>query len=218
MDIERARKAMVDSQVRPSDVTDIRLLKAMGSLPRETFVPANRRGLAYVEKDIPLFADRWLLKPRDFAKLVHSASLRSEDLVLDIACGYGYSCAVMAHLAGVVIGLEVDEEIAAKASERCADLGLDTVAFMTGTLDEGCPKQGPYDAIIVEGGVEKVPDALLSQLKDDGGRMAIILVEDGVGHATLFTKSGGAIGSWRLFETTPPGILPGFNHSAGFVF
>jgi protein-L-isoaspartate(D-aspartate) O-methyltransferase len=218
MDTVQARKHMVDSQVRPNDVPDLRLQSAMSEIPREAFVPTNRRNLAYVEKDVPLFEGRYLLKARDFAKLVHSLNLKSDDLVLDVGCGYGYSSAVMARLVSVVVGLESDEEAADKASQNFSEFGIDNAAMVQGELPAGCERQGPYDAILIAGGVQGHLDTLLSQLKPEGGRLATIVMEGTLGHATLFTRSHDAIGRRRLFEAYPSSILPGFNLSAGFVF
>lgn len=218
MDLALARKHMVDSQVRPNDVPDLRLQSAMERLPREAFVPANRRHLAYIEADVPLFDGRWLLQARDLSKLIHGAAIQPGDLVLDVGCGYGYSSAVMAGLCGVVVGLEEDEAVVAKASETLTGLGIDNAVAVQGNLAQGCAKQGPYDVIVVAGGVATGWDALLDQLKPDVGRMVAIVMERGVGQATLFTRAGNSIGRRRLFEAHPPGVLPGFNHSEGFVF
>ena len=218
MDTIEARKHMVDSQVRPNDVTDPALVRAMSTVPREAFVPTNRRSLAYVEKDVPLFDGRWLLKARDFSKLVHGATIQPGDLVLDIGCGYGYSSAVISFLAGVVVGLEADDRPIERATETCRTHGYDTVAFVQGSLAEGCPKQGPYDVIVIEGGIETLPDTLFAQLKPNGGRLVAIMCEDGVGHATLWTRHGEKRGHRILFEAYPAGILPGFEKERAFVF
>lgn len=218
MDTVLARKHMVDSQVRPNDVPDVRLQHAMETIPREIFVPANRRPLAYVEKDIDLFDGRWLLKARDLSKLIHGASIQKDDLVLDVGCGYGYSTAVMAQLGGVVVGLEDNEAAAEKAQENLTTLGCDNAVVVTGPLTEGCEKQGPYDVIVVPGAVERNLDKLLSQLKPDVGRLVTIVMDRGLGQATLYTRAGAAFGRRRLFEAQPAGVLPGFNLSAGFTF
>ena len=218
MDLALARKHMVDSQVRPNDVPDLRLQAAMERLPREAFVPTNRRHLAYVEADVPLFEGRWLLKARDLAKLIHGAAIQPGDLILDVGCGYGYSSAVMAALCGVVVGLEEEDAVVAKASEHFTSLGIDNAVMVQNKLAEGCAKQGPYDVIVVAGGVQRGWEGLLSQLKPDVGRMVAIVMERGVGQATLFTRAGDTYGRRRLFEAHPPGVLPGFNQSEGFVF
>jgi len=218
MDTAKARKHMVDSQVRPNDVTDSGLIKAMGRIPREDFVPSNRRSLAYVEKDVPLFEGRWLLKARDFSKLINEAHIHPGDLVLDVGCGYGYGCAVMAPLASVVVGLEDNAEAVSQAQTSCTNLGLDNVAIVEGELAAGFADQGPYDVIVIAGGAEIIPEKLFDQLSPEGGRMVAILVDRGVGHAMLYTRHHDAIGERMLFECHPAGILPGFNRTAGFVF
>ncbi len=219
MDTARARKHMVDSQVRPNDVTNPRLQQAMNTIPRELFVPTNRRALAYVDRDVPLFDGRWLLKARDMAKLIHAANIQEGDLVLDVGCGFGYSSAVMASLAGMVVGVEEDEDVCAKASENFSTLGIDNAVMVNEPLPQGCPKQGPYDVIIIEGAVEENLDTLLGQLKPDVGRLVTIVMDRwDLGHATLFTRSGESFGRRMLFESRPAGVLPGFNRSEGFVF
>ncbi|WOI52385.1 protein-L-isoaspartate O-methyltransferase [Parvularcula sp. LCG005] len=218
MDTVKARKSMVDSQVRPNDVPDIHLQVAMETVPREIFVPANKRALAYVEMDVPLFDGRWLLKARDFSKLIHAAKIKPTDLVLDVGCGYGYSAAIMAHLASVVVGVEANAEAIEKAEQVLADLALDNVAMVQGDLPAGVPSQGPFDVIVVAGGVTTGLEPLLQQLRPDGGRLVTIIVKKGVGVATLITRSGDSFGHLPLFEAHPSGILPGFEAPATFQF
>ncbi len=218
MDLVKARKAMVDSQVRPNDVPDVRIQQAMETVPRELFVPANRQSLAYVEKDVPLFEGRWLLKARDFSKLLHAARIKETDLVLDVGCGLGYSTAIAAHLGSVVVGVEEEEDKVTKAAEALSDLGLDNAAVMQAPLADGVAKQGPYDVIVVAAGVEDNLDTLRGQLSEEGGRLVTIIVENGVGHATLITRHGDAFGDRRVFEAHPAGTLPGFEKTPAFVF
>ncbi|MEE4213263.1 MAG: protein-L-isoaspartate O-methyltransferase [Parvularcula sp.] len=218
MDTVKARKHMLDSQVRPNDVTDHALQAAMGELPRERFVPADKRHLAYVERSVPLFDGRYLLQARDFAKMIDAANVQRSDLVLDVACGYGYSAAVLSRLASVVVGVEDDETVVAKASERLAEQGCDNAVMMHNPLTEGCAKQGPYDVIVLAGGVEDGLTNLLHQLKPDAGRLVTVMMNGRVGRATLFTRAGEAFGERTLFECYPPHVLPGFGKKATFTF
>lgn len=218
MDTAKARKHMVDSQVRPNDVTDFALQGAMLELPRERFVPADKRALAYVEQDVPLFDGRWLLKARDFSKLINEANIQKDDLVLDIGCGFGYSTAVLSKLASVVVAVEEDEKVASDASERIGELGLDNAVVMQNALTEGCPAQAPYDVIVIAGGVETNLEPLLKQLKEDVGRLVTIKMDGPVGHAMIYTRSGDAFGERRLFEAHPAGVIPGFKKAQSFQF
>lgn len=218
MDFAEARKHMVDSQVRPSDVTDIGLQIAMETLPRERFVPSNRKNLAYAELGIELFPGRWLVQARDFSKLIHAAGIRKGDLVLDVGCGFGYSAAVISRLAGMVVALEDDANMAAKAEKRFGELSIDNAVSVTGPLDEGMTGQGPYDVItIANGGIALRPQTLLDQLKT-GGRLVAFWVNGGIGRATVYTKSETAIGDRFVFESQPPGIIPAFRQAEAFVF
>ncbi|WP_306252760.1 protein-L-isoaspartate O-methyltransferase [Parvularcula sp. IMCC14364] len=218
MDFATARKHMVDSQVRPNDVTNSALQQAMERLPRELFVPGNQQAMAYAELDIMLFPGRFLLRARDFAKLVHAAGIEQDDLVLDLGCGYGYSSAVLARISGMVMALEDSEEHAALAEAKLADLGLDNLVVLSGALTEGLPKQGPYDAIVLaSGAVEHVPTVLLDQLKE-GGRLVCIEMGEAPGHAVVFTKSADGIGKNTVFEASPRGIISGFAREKSFAF
>jgi len=217
MDFAAARKNLVDSQVRPHNVTDKALIKAMGDVQREKYVPDEMAGQAYVEKDLPLFAGRWLLKARDFSKLVNGAEIKPTDLVLDVGCGFGYSTSCLSHLADMVVAIEEDDAIVAKAEQNLTEDGRDNEVVVAGRLIEGKPDQGPYDVIIIAHGVEFMPENLLRQLKQ-GGRLATILVRDDVGEATIFTRSGDVFGHRAIFEAAPGGILAEFCSPKHFKF
>ncbi|MDP2621023.1 MAG: protein-L-isoaspartate O-methyltransferase [Hyphomicrobiales bacterium] len=221
-DFEQARTRMVIAQVQPNDVSDPRLLAALLEIPRERFVPASRRAIAYIDEDVLLKpADgrnpaRYLMEPMPFAKLVQLADILPADLVLDIGCGTGYSSAVLSRLADSVVALECDEELAAAANETLPELEIGNVAVVTGPLNQGYPEEGPYDAIVLNGAVSQVPEALFEQLKE-GGRLVAILVEEGRSQAWLFTRHGGrATGRPASNASAKP--LPGFAREEGFVF
>src|SRR5690606_23928883 len=137
------------------------------------------------------------------------------DIVLDIACGRGYSCAVLARLASMVVGLESSHDMAAKATEALEALGVTNAVVVAGELKAGAPDQGPYDVIFVGGAVEVVPDAWLAQLAD-GGRLGVVIREPGgVGRATVMVRSGGVTGSRVVFDCATP-LLDGFARPRAF--
>lgn len=209
LDLEAARTAMIDSQVRPNDVTDRRLIAAMGAVPRETFLPAARRASAYADAMVETGPGRWMIAPRDFSKLVNIAAIRDTDRVLDIAPGCGYSTAVLARMGASVVALEQDE--AAAKVVRDAVSGVEVVA---GPLKSGAASKGPFDVIFVNGAVEEVPQAWLDQLAE-GGRLAVAVAEGGVRRARVYTRSGGKTAYRTPFDTAIP-LLPGFEKAAEF--
>lgn len=209
------RVMMVDTQVRPSDVTKFPIIDAMLSVPRETFVPDAKREAAYVGENLDLAPGRVVLEPRTLAKLLDGLDVQPGELVLHVGCGLGYSPAVIARLAETVVTVEEDEALAAEAQRILSDEGVDNAVVVAGPLAEGSAKCAPYDVITIEGGVEVVPDALLSQLKD-GGRIGAVFMDGAVGTVRIGYKAGGAV-TWRsVFNAAAP-VLPGFRKARGFI-
>ena len=214
VDYAQARRTMVDCQVRPSDVTDLRIIAALLDVPREQFVAPSRRAIAYLDLDLPVAegSPRALLKPMVFAKLLQAAEIRETDRVLDVGCTTGYSAAVLAKLAGHVVALEEDPALARVAAEN---LGAHA-AVAGGPLNAGWQADAPYDAILVEGASEVRPDRLLAQLKE-GGRLVAVIGSAPLGKATLYRKVSGQITALPLFDAVAP-LLPGFAKTLAFVF
>ena len=211
----RRRTIMVDTQVRPSDVTKFPIIDAMLSVPREVFVPDSLKEAAYAGENLEIAPGRTLLDPRTFAKILEAAEIQPSDLVLDIACGLGYSSAIAAHLAEAVVAVEDSEDQAQAAQSALAEADVDNVAVVQGPLSAGSPKHGPYDVILIQGGVETVPEALLDQLKD-GGRL-VAIVEDGrLGTVRVALKSDDTV-SWRYAFNANAPVLAEFRKSVEFA-
>lgn len=209
------RVMMVDTQVRPSDVTKFPIIDAMLSVPRETFVPDARREAAYVGENLPLAPGRVVLEPRTLAKLLDALDVQPTELVLTIGCGLGYSAAVIARLAETVVAVEEDEGLAADAQRILSEEGVDNAVVVTGPLADGAAKCAPYDVITVEGGVEVIPDAVLAQLKE-GGRIGAVFMDGAVGTARVGYKTEGRM-TWRpVFNAAAP-VLAGFRTARGFT-
>jgi len=215
-----ARQNMVDGQVRPSDVTDIRILDAMLAVPREAFVPENQRALAYLDLDLDISegasAKRFLVRPAVTAKLLQAAEIKDTDKVLVAGCATGYTAALVARLARQVIATEADPAQAARAGDVLLTLGIGNVAFRTTTAAEGDSANAPYDVIVLDGATEVTPEQLYGQLKE-GGRLVGVFAMTKPPRATIVTRSHGDFGNRALFDATVP-VLPGFERVPAFVF
>ena len=202
-DFDYARKTMVDNQLRTSGVTDRRLLLALGEVPREKFVPAERAALAYVDTEHPLGGGRALGAPAPFAKLLQLAAIEHTDTVLDVGAGSGYSTAVLAQLAANVVGLESDPALAAKARETLTGLGIANATIIEAALDGTAAVGGPFEVIVVEGMLDAAPEVLFSHLKD-GGRLVALIRGAGPAVAHIFVKSGEDITARADFDASLP--------------
>ncbi|NDV97683.1 protein-L-isoaspartate O-methyltransferase [Salipiger sp. PrR002] len=213
-DFVTLRRMMVDTQVRPSDVTKFPIIDAMLRVPRELFVPDEVKDAAYVGRNIELGGGRVVLDPRTFAKMLDALNVDGDDLVLDIGSAQGYSAAVIARIAEAVVAVEDDEELAGEALPLLME-HADNVIQHTGSLAEGAPQHGPYDAIVIEGGIEQLPETIAGQLKD-GGRIACIFMDGALGTVKVGWKIDGAI-TWRFsFNATAP-VLTGFEKEVAFA-
>jgi protein-L-isoaspartate(D-aspartate) O-methyltransferase len=215
-DFAAARTAMVDSQVRPSDVTSLAIIQAMLAVPREDYVPPALRPVAYLGEHVPLAPGRVLLDPRVFAKLLSALEITPRDRVLDLGCGLGYSAAVIAEMAGTVVALEEDPALARDAAERLRAHGVENARVVHGALAGGAAAEGSFEAIVVEGAVEAVPDGLTRQLAP-GGRIAAIFVDGAAGQARLGLRTDQGVAWRRIFDATAP-VLPGFARTKAFEF
>lgn len=217
MDYAELRTKMVNNQVRTRDVTDHAILRAMFEVPRERFVPAGSRPFAYVDRDLPVSeSGRRLLPPATLARMIQALELKPDGLVLDVACGMGYGAALLAQTTGSVVALEEDPELVAAAEKTLSDLGCDNVAVVQGPLEEAYPPEAPYDYILVEGAIERLPPAYVGQLRDGGALVAIEGVGQ-AGRAVLYGKAGGHLSSRFLFNAAAP-LLEGFRKPSAFTF
>ncbi|MBB4302575.1 protein-L-isoaspartate(D-aspartate) O-methyltransferase [Rhodobium orientis] len=222
VDFTTARRKMVDSQLRTSNVTHYGVLAAMGEVPREDFVPAAQRSLAYIDEDLLLKdADagepaRYLTRPAPFARLVQLVAPEADDVALLVGAGGGYGAAVLAKMVSAVVALECDEELAKEAGKTLDELGIDNAAVVVGPLQAGWPGEGPYDVILVDGAVDKLPDGLLDQLKDDG-RLVAVEGHGLAGKAIVYTRSDDEV-SGRLGFNLALRSLPGFEKEPEFTF
>ena len=215
-DYAEQRFNMVASQVLASGVTDDRILAAMGKIARERFVPTAKRPIAYAEAPVEVVSGRYLVDPRTFALMLAAAEVRATDKVLDVGCATGYSSAVLSELARDVVGLEQDADLARIADDAMRALATRNVTIVQGPLAGGFRDDSPYDVIIVNGGIEVMPQALLAQLAP-GGRLVAVVGSTGQAKATVFLNEDGHIGRRVAFDAEIP-LLAGFRQPVGFLF
>lgn len=220
-DFSELRVKMVDGQVRTTDVTSLPLITAMLAVPRELFVPDLRKALAYIDDDILLTEKsgpgaRYLMEASPFARLVQLAEVGANDSVLIVGSATGYSAAVLSRLAKSIVALESDADLAAKADATLKALGCANVTLVSGELAAGSKQGGPYDVILVEGSVEEVPHAILSQLAEEG-RLVVVEGHGNAGAARIYLKSNGVAAGRRAFNAAVK-PLPGFERVHAFEF
>lgn len=215
IDYQERRTMMVDTQVRPNDVTKYNVIAAMLEIPREEFVPDSRRDVAYVGENIEIARGRVVLEPRTIAKMIDALDLQPTELVLNLAAGYGYTAAVLGRLAQAVVAVEEDAEMAAEATRRLAGIGADNVAVVQGPLAAGHKAEAPYDAILIEGAIEELPESLAEQLAE-GGRIITLFLDATVGVVRSGVKLDGVI-TWRYAFNAGAPVLPGFRRVREFT-
>lgn len=206
------RHAMVASQLRPNAVTDQRVVAAMASIPREDFLPADARALAYRDRAIPIGGGRAANPPVATARLLNAAELEPADRILLVGAAGGYAAAVLAGVVTHVTALESDNALLALAREALG--GTENVELVHGPLEQGWSASAPYDALIIDGAVEELPSALVEQVRP-GGRVATGMFEKGVFRLAAGSRTEGGFGLTR-FADYESVLLPGF--ARPFVF
>ncbi|MDR3438227.1 protein-L-isoaspartate O-methyltransferase [Telmatospirillum sp.] len=217
MNYAAVRQRMVESQIRTNRVTNSKVIEALRAVPREVFVPKSMRGIAYVDESIDLGGGRYLIEPLVFASMLQAVDIKTSDVVLDIGCVTGYSAAVLARLASTVVAIECDSEMVGRSGALLSEQKIDNVAVVSGNLADGDAAHSPYQVIVIEGAVARIPDVLLRQLSDGGRLVAVVNGESGLGRVTLVTRTGNSFSTRRVFEAFAH-CLPGFQRKPGFAF
>jgi protein-L-isoaspartate(D-aspartate) O-methyltransferase len=208
-DYSLARRAMVDSQLRPEAVTDRGVLAAMAAVERERFVPESAKALAYFDRPLPLTKDRAMMPPAALGRLLSELAPRAGERALVVGSGTGYSAALLQAIGLEAVALESDEALAASAREA----GIESVS---GALADGWKGSAPYDIILLDGAVEEIPATLIKQLSA-GGRLAGAIVDRGVTRLVVGRAAGGSLGL-RTLADADVDILPGFERPRAFTF
>ena len=218
-DFTLARRNMIDGQLRPNRVNNAQLLAVIADLPRERFLPAGLRSVAYADDDVPLGNGRCLMEPMVLARLIQTLQPQPEDKALVVASGAGYGTALLARLVKSVVAVEADAGLAGSAEQTMKELGIANVHHVTGKMEDGHAGEGPYDVILIEGAVQHVPAAIVAQLAE-GGRLGTVIAAASagvLGVAQLMVKEGGVASGRPIFDAGTP-ALPGFATPPRFTF
>lgn len=216
MDYARARDFMVESQVRPSDVTDLRIIHAMRTLPRERFAPPQKRALAYADMELEVADGRRLLRPRDLSKLIQSLAPQAHERALEIAGATGYGAAVLAMCCRDVTSLDPDPNLSFAAKAALESAGVANVQTVSTAAVDGWADGAPFDLILLNGAAEFVPEAWLAQLAP-GGRLGVIVRQGAAGAARIYTRAADAV-AYRVAFDAFPSLAPGLAKPPAFAF
>jgi protein-L-isoaspartate(D-aspartate) O-methyltransferase len=222
MDFQKARLAMVESQIRPNGVRVPRILDAFATLPREAFVPDGQKALAYMDREVlavPEEADtppRYLLPPMVLARMLQAASPSQGDRALDVGGATGYSAAALTRVCGKVDALETSEALADVMRQCLKAAAIEGVEVHHGPLDRGLAEAKPFDVILLNGSVAEQPKELFLQLAE-GGRLVTIIKRGWLGQAWLFSKRSGSVSGRIIFDAMAE-YLPGFGCNPQFCF
>jgi protein-L-isoaspartate(D-aspartate) O-methyltransferase len=210
---EHMRRAMVASTLRTTGVNNPRVLAAIGAVPRERFVPPERRLVAYTDTIVPLGGGRELNSPMSLGRLLNEASPEEGERALVIAAATGYAAAVLEPMVASVTALEEDPRLIEMARHA---LSGTKVKLVEGSLVQGFPEGGPYDLILIDGAVEFIPQAIIDQLVD-GGRIATALLDQGVTRIAIGRRAGEGFGIAPMADSAST-IIPGFTRPKTFSF
>jgi protein-L-isoaspartate(D-aspartate) O-methyltransferase len=214
---QAARANMIERQIQPNTVTDERVIDAFGGLRRELFVPERLHGTAYADKDLPLGGGRYLMAPMVAARLIQALSIQRGNAALVVGAGVGYEAAVIAQLCKSVVAFEDDAELARLGRSALVEHSIATVKYVEEPAAQKARTRAAYDVILFAGAVAEIPSDIGALLSEGGRLAAVVRASDGVGRATLVTRTGGILAHRVIFDAATP-LLPGFAREPAFVF
>ena len=216
-DFVRARRNMIDGQLRPNSVIDAAILAAFLETPREAFLPDALQAMAYADENLPVAGGRSILAPLVLGRLLQAAGPRTTDRVLLVGAATGYGCAIVSPLVREIVGLEASADLAAEARRNLAAARVGNVTIASGPFQDGWKAKAPYDLILVEGAMADVPDALSDQLSPEGRLVGVVATAARRGVARLYLKAAGSLSGRPLFDAAAP-LLPDLERRAAFEF
>lgn len=216
MDAHLENTAMVLGQIKPLSNISQNILEALYGIDRKDYTPIELRDFSYIEKNIHIGKNRYLLKPAITAKLLSALEVEGTETILIISSTTGYSAALASKIAETVICIEEDSDLLDFSEKIATANSMNNIVFIKNELNKGYPDQGPYTCILIEGAIEEEPKLIIDQLAD-GGRLVTILNDNENGSAIKYSKINGQITSQFLFSMDAP-VLESFKKSKKFNF
>ena len=216
MDAHLENTAMVLGQIKPLSNISQNILEALYGIDRKDYTPIELRDFSYIEKNIHIGKNRYLLKPAITAKLLSALEVEGTETILIISSTTGYSAALASKIAETVICIEEDGDLLDFSEKIAIANSMNNIVFIKNELNKGYPDQGPYTCILIEGAIEEEPKLIIDQLAD-GGRLVTILNDNENGSAIKYSKINGQITSQFLFSMDAP-VLESFKKSKKFNF
>ena len=214
----KARKIMLESQIRPNKVIDEMVLSAFAKIPREIFVHKSMQDIAYIDEDLPLSNGRYLMEPMVLARLIQSLELNASDNVMIIGIGTGYSVAIISQIVTSVIGIESRATLIQKAENNLTELDITNAVLFKERLQDGFSREAPYNAILIDGGISFIPESILDQLTNNGKLVSIYRPNiETAGEASIWMRSGTKFSRKCLFNAQVP-TLEEFRAKPEFIF
>ncbi|PIR39352.1 MAG: hypothetical protein COV35_02210 [Alphaproteobacteria bacterium CG11_big_fil_rev_8_21_14_0_20_39_49] len=199
-----ARENMIKGQILPNKIINTEIIRIMSEIQRQNFIPEHFKAVSYCDEHIKVGDDRYAISPVVLSRMIQAADISKEDTVLDIACGTGYSTAVLSALAKKVVAVESSEELSSKANSMIKNMNIGNAIILNNKLSYGCPESGPYDVILINGAIEATPHILITQLNENGRIVTAILKKNGIATITLFKKNNGITETIELFDSMVP--------------
>lgn len=207
IDFERARRNMLDQQIRPWEVTDQRVLDAIATTPREDYVPSAYRRLAFADMNIPLAHGQVMMPPKLEARLLQALSIEPDDKILEIGTGSGYVTSLLAKLGHHVTSIDIFSDFTTQAAQKLAAHGIHNVTLEVGDAARGWSRGAPYDVIFITGSLPLPPDDFRSALAPGGRLVAIVGNAPAMEARRIEHVAGQNFRVRSLFETVLPPLV-----------
>ena len=204
MNLEQARYNMIEQQIRPWDVLNQDVLDLLAQIPREDFVPAKYRNIAFTDVAIPLEHNQSMLPPKIEARLLQAVEIQSKDDVLQVGTGSGYVTALLASMGGHVTSVDIHADLQEQAQQKLTEHNIHNVTMECGDAAQGWNPNRTYDVIVIAGGLPILPESFQRAL-NKGGRLFAFVGDAPAMEALLITRVGDNEWSHEvLFETEVP--------------